>query len=109
MISPRIDAFADSDIMPASRRKTLVRKRTMNFTARLNKILKATGITAEATWCNVVKSYTVWCEYHNGYETKSLCVEGLAKQGISKRRPQDEIANETALQIVDQVLTWESR
>jgi hypothetical protein len=29
MISPRIDAPADSDIMPAPRRKTLVRKRTM--------------------------------------------------------------------------------
>jgi hypothetical protein len=29
MISPPIDAPADSDIMPAPRRKTLVRKRTM--------------------------------------------------------------------------------
>jgi hypothetical protein len=29
MISPRIDALVDSDIMPAPRRKTLVRKRTM--------------------------------------------------------------------------------
>jgi hypothetical protein len=30
MISPSIDAPADSDIMPAPRRKTLVRKRTMS-------------------------------------------------------------------------------
>jgi hypothetical protein len=81
----------------------------MNFTARLNKILKATGITVEATWCNVVKSYTVWCEYHNGYETKSLCLEGLAKQGIGKRRPQDDIAQSAALVIIDEVLAFESR
>jgi hypothetical protein len=31
MISPPIDAPADSDIMPAPRRKTLVRKRTMSY------------------------------------------------------------------------------
>jgi hypothetical protein len=36
MISPPIDAHADSDIMPAPRRKTLVRKRTMKkSTAKL--------------------------------------------------------------------------
>jgi hypothetical protein len=31
MISPRIDAHADSDIMPAPRHKTLARKRTMSY------------------------------------------------------------------------------
>jgi hypothetical protein len=31
MISPPIDAPADSDIMPAPRRKTLVRKKTMSY------------------------------------------------------------------------------
>jgi hypothetical protein len=34
MISPTIDAPVDSDIMPASRRKTLVREKTMSSTQR---------------------------------------------------------------------------
>jgi hypothetical protein len=39
MISPRIDAHADSDIMPAPRHKTLARKRTMiNTPATINMI-----------------------------------------------------------------------
>jgi hypothetical protein len=36
MISPTIDANSDSDIMPAPRRKTLVRKRTMTPGTRVS-------------------------------------------------------------------------
>jgi len=81
----------------------------MNMTARLNKILKATGITVEATWCNVVGNYTVWCEYHNGTELRQVCLEGIARRTISKRGNQDDIAQAAALIIVDEVLACESR
>ncbi len=80
----------------------------MSFTTRLNKILNATGIKVEATWCNVVGSYTVWCEYHNGHELKSVCLEGISRRTISKRTNQDDIAQAAALTIVDAVLEWES-
>jgi len=81
----------------------------MNMTARLNNILKSTGITVEATWCNVVGSYTVWCEYHNGTESRQLCLTGIARRTISKRSNQDDIAQDAALVIVDEVLAFESR
>lgn len=81
----------------------------MNMTTRLNNILKATGITVEATWCNVIGSYTVWCEYHNGVEFRQVCFEGIARRTISKRINQDDIAQAAALVIVDEVLAFESR
>jgi hypothetical protein len=82
----------------------------MNFTTRLNKILNATGIKVEATWCNVVGSYTVWCEYHNGHELKSVCLEGISRRTIgSGDRTADDKAQAAALTIVDSVLEWESR
>jgi hypothetical protein len=45
MISPPIDAPADSDIMPALRRKTLVRKRIMITTEQLNVVAAMIGTT----------------------------------------------------------------
>jgi hypothetical protein len=42
MISPSIDAPADSDIMPAPRRKTLARKRTMNEIINTHKLMRKT-------------------------------------------------------------------
>jgi hypothetical protein len=81
----------------------------MNMTTRLNKILKASGITVEATWCNVVGSYTVWCDYHNGTEPRQLCLEGIARRTISRRTNQDDIAQTAALVIIDEILTFESR
>lgn len=82
----------------------------MNFTTRLNKILKPCGIIVEATWCNVVKSYTVWCEYHNGFEMKSVCLEGLCRWTVSRsEKTQDDLANSTALVIIDRILSFESR
>jgi len=81
----------------------------MNFTTRLNKILKSSGIKVEAKWCNTVGSYTVWCDYHNGHEQRSLCLEGIARRTISKRDDQDAIANDAALRITERILEWESR
>jgi hypothetical protein len=45
MISPTIDASADSDIMPSPRRKTLARKRTMITTEQLNAVAAMIGTT----------------------------------------------------------------
>jgi hypothetical protein len=50
MISPRIDAFADSDIMPASRRKTLARKRTMTINGNM-KLAAHLGATTTIVTC----------------------------------------------------------
>lgn len=82
----------------------------MNFTTRLNNILKATGITVEATYCNVVRSYTVWCEYNNGFGVQSLCLQGVARNTIrSGSESADDKAQSAALAIVDMILEWESR
>ena len=82
----------------------------MNFTTRLNRILKASGIKVEATWCKAVQSYSVWCEYHNGYELRTLWLSGISRRTIcSGERTADDKAQDAALTIVDQVLEWESR
>ena len=70
----------------------------MNFTARLNKILKSSGITVEATWIHALGRFDVWATYHNGYEVKETFLNGI---------PRD--AEAAAIQITDRVLAWESR
>ena len=70
----------------------------MNFTTRLNKILKATGITAEATWVHALGRFDVWATYHNGHEVKETFLNGVTRD-----------VDAAAIQIVDRVLAWESK
>jgi len=70
----------------------------MNFTTRLNKILKSTGIVVEATWVRARGRFDVWATYHNGYEVKETFLNGVTRN-----------AEDAALNIVDRVLEWESR
>lgn len=79
-------------------RNTETGARTMNFTTRLNKILKSSGITVEATWIHALGRFDVWATYHNGYEVKETFLNGI---------PRD--AEAAAIQITDRVLAWESR
>lgn len=86
------------------------REPEMNFTQRLNGILSSSGIKVEAKWCNVVGSYSVECEYHNGFEKKEVCLDGIGKRTIaSGRLTADEKAHSAALQIVDRILAWEAK
>jgi hypothetical protein len=70
----------------------------MNFTARLNNILKATGITVEATWIHAIGRFDVWCEYHTGHEVRTVWLNNIGRDA--------EVA---AIEIVDRVLEWESK
>jgi hypothetical protein len=89
---------ADTTNAEGMKRNTETGELTMNFTARLNKILKATGITVEATWVHALGRFDVWATYHNGYEVKETFLNGITRD-----------AEAAAVQITDRVLAWESR
>jgi hypothetical protein len=72
--------------------------KTMNFTTRINRLLKSTGIKIEATWIHALGRFDVWATYHNGYEVKETFLNGITRD-----------AEAAAIEIVDRVLEWESR
>jgi len=89
---------ADTTNAEEMKRNTETGELTMNFTARLNKILKATGITVEATWIHALGRFDVWATYHNGYEVKTVWLNNVVRD-----------ADNAALEVVGRVLAWESR